>query len=27
MQQSPWYELENVQLLFHFFNQHRDLFL
>lgn len=27
MQQRPWYELENVQLLFHFFNQHRDLFL
>lgn len=25
--QRPWYELENVQLLFHFFNQHRDLFL
>lgn len=23
----PWYELENVRLLFHFFNEHRDLFL
>ena len=23
----PWYELENVQLLFHFFNEHRQLFL
>lgn len=23
----PWYEMENVRLLFHFFNEHRDLFL
>lgn len=23
----PWYELENVRLLFHFFNEHRGLFL
>ena len=22
----PWYELENVRLLFHFFNEHRSLF-